>query len=230
LAYPGAEIPLLGKWLARTLVGIADPETGVLLPEGYNALGAMHGTIMVFLGVVPLAVGGFGNYVMPLQIGAPDMAFPRLNMASYWVYLSGGIVMMSSFFMEGGAANSGWTSYAPLAVTATRGQTVWLIGMVLLITSSLLGSVNFIVTILHMRVKGLSMFRLPFFVCAQFVTSFLLLLAFPPLEAAGIMQLMDRVLHTSFFMPEGLVVSGQLLANQGYSGGGSPLLWQHLFW
>jgi cytochrome c oxidase subunit 1 len=230
LAYPGAEIPLLGKWLARTLVGIADPETGVLLPEGYNALGAMHGTIMVFLGVVPLAVGGFGNYVMPLQIGAPDMAFPRLNMASYWVYLSGGIVMMSSFFMEGGAANSGWTSYAPLAVTATRGQTVWLIGMVLLITSSLLGSVNFIVTILHMRVKGLSMFRLPFFVWAQFVTSFLLLLAFPPLEAAGIMQLMDRVLHTSFFMPEGLVVSGQLLANQGYSGGGSPLLWQHLFW
>jgi cytochrome c oxidase subunit 1 len=230
LAYPGEGIPLIGQWIGRNLVGIADKATGVLSPEGYNSLGAMHGTIMVFLGIVPLAVGGFGNYVMPLQIGAPDMAFPKLNMASYWVYFVGGVVMLSSFFMEGGAANSGWTSYAPLSVTATTGQTVWLLGMVLLITSSLLGSVNFIVTIVQLRVKGLTFFRLPFFVWAQFVTSFLLLLAFPPLEAAGVMQLMDRLMHTSFFMPDGLVVSGQLMSEKGYSGGGSPLLWQHLFW
>ena len=164
---------------------------------------------------------------MPLQIGAPDMAFPKLNMASYWVYFVGGLVMLASFFVTGGAANSGWTSYTPLAVTATTGQTYWLIGMVFLITSSLLGSINFIVTIIQLRVKGLSFMRMPFFVHAQLVTSFLLLLAFPPLEAAGVMQLMDRLVGTSFFMPSGLVVSGQILE---YTGGGNPLLWQHLFW
>ncbi len=200
---------------------------GVMLPEFYNSFGAMHGTIMVFLGVVPLAVGGFGNYLVPLQIGAPDMAFPKLNAASYWCYFVGGVIMLVSFFVPGGAANSGWTSYAPLAVIATTGQTLWLFGMVALITSSLLGSVNFITTIIQLRANGLTFFRFPFFVWAQFVTSFLLLLAFPPLEAAGILQLMDRLAGTSFFMPSGLVVSGQVLE---VSGGGSPLLWQHLFW
>jgi len=200
---------------------------GIMLPEFYNSLGAMHGTIMVFLGVVPLAVGAFGNYVMPLQIGAPDMAFPKLNMMSYWVYFLGGVVMLASFFVPGGAANSGWTSYPPLSDIATTGQTVWLFGMVLLITSSLLGSVNFIVTVVQLRAKGLTFMRLPFFVWAQFVTSFLLLLAFPPLEAAGVLQLMDRLAGTSFFLPSGLVVSGEVLRN---TGGGSPLLWQHLFW
>jgi cytochrome c oxidase subunit 1 len=200
---------------------------GVMLPEFYNSFGAMHGTIMVFLGVVPLAVGGFGNYLVPLQIGAPDMAFPKLNAASYWCYFVGGVIMLVSFFVPGGAANSGWTSYAPLSVIATTGQTLWLFGMVALITSSLLGSVNFITTIIQLRANGLTFFRFPFFVWAQFVTSFLLLLAFPPLEAAGILQLMDRLAGTSFFMPSGLVVSGQVL---DVSGGGSPLLWQHLFW
>ena len=200
---------------------------GVMLPEMYNSFGAMHGTIMVFLGIVPLAVGAFGNYVVPLQIGAPDMAFPKLNMASYWVYVIGGIVMLSSFFLPGGAANSGWTSYPPLSDIATVGQTIWLTGMVFLITSSLLGSVNFIVTIVQLRAKGLTFMRLPFFVWAQLVTSFLLLLAFPPLEAASVLQLMDRLAGTSFFLPSGLVVSGQPLT---VSGGGSPLLWQHLFW
>ncbi len=200
---------------------------GVMQPEYYNSLGAMHGTIMIFLGVVPLGVGAFGNYVMPLQIGAPDMAFPKLNMMSYWVYFVGGVVMVISFFLPGGAANSGWTSYPPLSELATTGQTWWLVGMVFLITSSLLGSVNTIVTILQLRAKGLSFMRLPFFVWAQFVTSFLLLLAFPPLEAAGVLQLMDRVAGTSFFLPEGLVVSGERLLN---AGGGTPILWQHLFW
>ncbi|MBI4428038.1 MAG: cbb3-type cytochrome c oxidase subunit I [Ignavibacteriales bacterium] len=200
---------------------------GIMLPEFYNQLGAMHGTIMVFLGVVPLAVGAFGNYVVPLQIGAPDMAFPKLNAASYWSYFVGGVVMLVSFFVPGGAANSGWTSYSPLANTATTGQTFWLIGMVFLITSSLLGSVNFITTIIQLRAKGMTFMRLPFFVWAQFVTSFLLLLAFPPLEAAGILQLMDRLAGTSFFLPSGLVVAGQPLQ---VSGGGHPILWQHLFW
>ncbi len=200
---------------------------GVLLPETYNGLGSMHGTIMVFLAVVPLAVGAFGNYLVPLMIGAPDMAFPRLNMLSYWTYLAGGLVMVAGFFLPGGAANSGWTSYPPLANLATSGQTVWLAGMFLLITSSLLGSINIIVTILQLRAPGLTMMRLPFFIWAQLVTSFLLLLAFPPLQAAAVLQLMDRLAGTSFFMPSGLVVSGEALS---LSGGGSPLLWQHLFW
>ena len=200
---------------------------GTMLPEFYNELGAMHGTIMVFLGVVPLAVGGFGNFVLPLQIGAPDMAFPKINMASYWCLFLGGMTMLGSFFVPGGAAQSGWTSYAPLSVIAGTGQTWWLIGMIFLITSSLLGAVNFITTTIQLRAKGLTFMRFPFFVWAQFVTSFLLLLAFPPLEAAGVMQLMDRVAGTSFFLPSGLVVSGQVLAN---AGGGNPLLWQHLFW
>jgi cytochrome c oxidase subunit 1 len=221
IAYNGAPIPIIGG-----LLGDTRAPGGVMLPEFYNQLGAMHGTIMVFLGVVPLAVGGFGNFVMPLQIGAPDMAFPKLNMMSYWVYFLGGVVMLSSFFMTGGAAQSGWTSYPPLSVIAP-GQTMWLVGMIFLITSSLLGSINFIVTIVQLRAKGLSFMRLPFFVWAQFVTSFLLLLAFPPLEAAGVLQLMDRVAGTSFFMPSGLVVGNRVL---DVSGGGNALLWQHLFW
>src|SRR5512145_2539770 len=188
LAYPGAALPLIGQ-----LFGEARMPGGTMLPEFYNELGAMHGTIMVFLGVVPLAVGGFGNFVLPLQIGAPDMAFPRLNMLSYWSFFLGGITMLASFFVPCGAAQSGWTSYSPLANIAGAGQTWWLVGMVFLITSSLLGAVNFITTTIQLRAKGLTYFRFPFFVWAQFVTAFLLLLAFPPLEAAGILQLMDRV-------------------------------------
>jgi cytochrome c oxidase subunit 1 len=232
LAYPGAPIPLIGN-----LFGPDKAPGGVMLPEFYNMLGAMHGTIMVFLGVVPLAVGGFGNFVMPLQIGAPDMAFPKLNMMSYWVYFCGGVTMLVSFFMPQGAAQSGWTSYPPLSVINQGGQTLWLIGMVFLITSSLLGSVNFIVTIVQLRAKGLSFMRMPFFVWAQFVTSFLLLLAFPPLEAAGVLQLMDKLAGTSFFLPSGLVVANQVVTGvtgvaEGATraGGGNPILWQHLFW
>ena len=227
LAYPDTAVPIVGglvKWLA-TLNGFASD--GNLPADLYNVFGAMHGTIMIFLGVVPLVVGAFGNYVVPLQIGAPDMAFPKLNMASYWVYFVGGVIMLASFFLPGGAANSGWTSYPPLSDIATTGQTYWLIGMVFLITSSLLGSMNIIVTIVQLRAEGMTWMRLPFFVWSQFVTSFLLVLAFPPLEAAGFFQLMDRVFGTSFFLPSGLVVGGEAL---NVSGGGSPLLWQHLFW
>ena len=222
MAFPGQPIPFIGS-----LLGATRAPGGVMLPDFYNELGAMHGTIMVFMGIVPLAVGAFGNFVLPLQIGAPDMAFPRLNMLSYWCYFVGGLVMLASFLLPGGAAQSGWTSYSPLADIASTGQTAWLIGMVFLITSSLLGSINFIVTTIQLRCRGLSFFRLPFFVWAQFVTAFLLLLAFPPLEAAAVLQLMDRVAHTSFFLPSGLVVGGEVLER---SGGGSPLLWQHLFW
>src|SRR5256885_600899 len=223
LAYPGRPLGWVGKLLGENAM-----PGGVMAPEFYNQLGAMHGTIMVFMGIVPLAVGAFGNYVVPLQIGAPDMAFPRLNMASYWAFLPGGLLMLYSFFLPGGAAQSGWTNYPPLSVlTQVPGQTLWLVAMVLLITSSLLGSINFIVTIVQLRAKGLGFWRLPFFVHAQFVTAFLLLLAFPPLEAASVLQLMDRLAGTSFFLPTGLVVSGEQLK---VAGGRSPLLWQHLFW
>ena len=217
LAYPETPVPYIGGLLG---------ETGILMPEIYNMLGAMHGTIMIFLGVVPLAVGAFGNYIVPLQIGAPDMAFPKLNAASYWSYFIGGVIMLASFFLPEGAARSGWTSYPPLSIFET-GQTAWLIGMVFLITSSLLGSMNIIVTIVQLRAPGLTWFRLPFFVWGQFVTAFLLVLAFPPLEAAAVLQLMDRVAQTSFFLPSGLVYSG---AAVDVYGSGSPLLWQHLFW
>ncbi len=237
IAHPMKAIPFIGSFL-HSIVGstMASPvkdAAGAVIgyaitPELYNSFGAMHGTIMVFLGVVPLAFAAFGNYVVPLMIGAPDMTFPRINMASFHAFFLGGVVMLVSFFIPGGAAQAGWTSYSPLATTIpTNGQAFWLVGMVLLITSSLLGAVNFIATIIQLRAPGMTWMRLPFFVWAQFVTAFILLLAFPPLEAAGLLQLMDNVAHTSFFLPTGLAVGGQL-AN--VSGGGSPLLWQHLFW
>ncbi|MCS7089312.1 MAG: cbb3-type cytochrome c oxidase subunit I [Verrucomicrobiota bacterium] len=226
IAHPGEPIPLVGWFLEKVLGSPAS--RGIMSPDLYNMFGAMHGTIMVFLAIVPLAVGAFGNYLVPLMIGANDMAFPRLNMISYQLYFLGGVVMLASFLIPGGAAQAGWTSYSPLAtVIPTDGQTFWLIGMVLLITSSLLGSINIITTIVQLRAPGLTWMRLPFFVWAQLAASFLLLLAFPPLEAAGIMQLMDKVAGTSFFLPTGLAVGG---ATAQISGGGSPLLWQHLFW
>jgi len=227
MAYDGQAVPFIGPML-EALLGNNVAPGGVMSAELYNVFGAMHGTIMVFMGIVPAAFAAFGNYVVPLQIGAVDMAFPRVNMASFWAFFFGCVVMTVSFFIPGGAAQAGWTSYSPLAsIIPTDGQTYWLIGMVLLITSSLLGAVNFLATIINMRAPGMTWLRLPFFVWAQFITAFLLLLAFPPLEAAGILQLMDRVLETSFFLPTGLVVGGQ---DVDVSGGGSPLLWQHLFW
>src|SRR6266498_997965 len=235
LAYPGQALPVIGKWLPY-IFGAGSMPDGKMTPDFYNSLGAMHGTIMIFAGVVPLAFAAFGNFVVPLQIGAPDMTFPKVNAASFWAFGVGGVIMLISFFVPGGAAKSGWTSYTPLSDISDKGpgfhpflngQTLWLVGFIFLITSSLLGAINFITTIIQLRAKGLTWMRLPFFVWSQFVTAFLLLLAFPPLEAAIIMQWMDRVADTSFFLPSGLVVNG---APVSISGGGSPLLWQHLFW
>jgi cytochrome c oxidase subunit I len=223
LAYPGEANPTI-SWVSQENPFMPG---GVIGPDFYNSLGAMHGTIMVFLAVVPMLVGAFGNYIVPMQIGAREMAFPRLNMLSFWLYFAGGLIMLFSFLLPEGPANSGWTSYPPLSIFASDGQTIWLIGMAFLINSSLVGSINMIATIIQLRVPGLTFFRMPFFVWSQLVAAFLLLLAFPPLEAAAIFQLSDRLLDTSFFLPSGLVISGQV---QEVSGGGSPLLWQHLFW
>ncbi len=235
IAYPNEPVPTWMSWVFSDNWQGRWLTDGKVTGETYNMFGAMHGTIMVFLGVVPLGFGAFGNYVTPLQIGAPDMAFPKLNCASYWLYLIGGIMMCGSFFLESGTAKSGWTNYPPLSSLADAqhpnqfftGQTQWLLGLVMLISSSLLGSVNFITTIINLRAKGMTWMRLPFFVWAMLVTGFLLLLAFPPLEVAGIMQVVDRTFGSSFFQPTGLV-SGEGI--EGFAGGGSPLLFQHLFW
>jgi cytochrome c oxidase subunit I len=229
LAYPGKPLPIIGKLFGSSMPG------GVMTPDFYNSLGAMHGTIMVFLGIIPVAFGGFGNYIVPLQIGAPDMAFPKVNMFSYWAFVLGGVTLLGSFFLPMGAAASGWSSYTPLADieqlghghSILTGQSFWLIGMVFLATSSVLGAINFITTIVQLRARGMTWLRLPFFVWTQLIAAFLLLLAFPPMEAGTIMQLMDRVAGTSFFLPSGLVVNGQRML---VAGGGAPLLWQHLFW
>src|SRR5256714_2683804 len=219
LAFPGQALPVIGNALGH-FFGPGSMPDGKMTPEFYNSLGAMHGAIMIFAGVVPLAFAAFGNFVVPLQIGAPDMTFPKVNAASYWAFVVGGIIMLVSFFVPGGAAKGGWTSYTPLGVIADtgpnfnpffNGQTLWLLGFIFLITSSLLGAINFITTIIQLRAPGLTWMRLPFFVWAQFVTAFLLLLAFPPLEAAVVMQLMDRLASPSFFMPSGLGVNGAAL-------------------
>jgi len=224
LAWPGQPLP---AWLVPML-GEANAPGGIMLPEFYNQLVAMHGSVMVFLAVVPLAAAAFGTYFVPLQIGANAMAFPRLSAVSFWLYLAAGLVMLASFFVEGGAANSGWTSYVPLAVIATAGQNFWLAGIILIGMSSMLGAINMLVTIVQGRAPGLTWMKLPFFVWSQLVTALLLLLAFPALQAAAVLQLMDRLAGTSFFMPAGLVIGGVPL--QGVMGGGNPLLWQHLFW
>jgi cytochrome c oxidase subunit I len=187
----------------------------------------MHGSVMIFLAVVPMLVGGLGSYLVPLQIGAAGLAFPRVSALGYYAYLAAGLVMTASFALPGGAANSGWTSYPPLAVIATSGQTAWLVGILLLGVSSTAGAINIIATVVAYRAPGLTLMRLPFFVWAQTVTALLLLLAFPALQAAAIFQMMDRVAGTSLFLPSGLAVSNTPLV---VSGGGNPLLWQHLFW
>ena len=222
LAWPGQPIPI-----ATAIFGETNAPGGILLPEFYYQLVAMHGSVMIFLAVVPLLTGALGSYLVPLQIGAPGLAFPRLSRLAFLLYLAAGLVMAASFALPGGAANSGWTSYPPLSIIASSGQTVWLAGVLMLGASSTLLSLTILATIVAYRAPGLTLLRLPFFVWAQAVTALLLLLSFPPLQAAAVFQLMDRVAGTSFFLPSGLAVSNTPLA---VSGGGNPLLWQHLFW
>ena len=204
--------------------GTVLPETmapgGILLPEFYNSLVTMHGTIMIFFAIMPLLVGLFGNLLIPLQVGAPDMAFPRLNMASFWLAVPAGILMMASFAVEGGAAGAGWTSYAPLSASGEYtgvylGQQLWLVSLTILGFSSLAGAVNYITTVVNMRAPGMTWFRIPLATWALFITSVLVLLAIPILAGALIMLLFDQTIGTAFFLPEA---------------GGEPLLWQHLFW
>ena len=218
LAWPTEEFPLVG---------------GIMTPEAYLSLVTMHGTIMVFFVLTTAPQGGFGNYILPIQIGAADMAFPWLNMLSFWVTFLAFGVMLAAFFVSGGAPISGWTGYPPLSAVGEvagpglgLGQTLWIVSLAIFCAGALLGALNFIATTLDLRAKGMSLMRMPLTVWAWFVTAILGLLAFGVLLAAGILLLMDRTLGTSFFIPGGLVISEQIISHKG----GSPLLWQHLFW
>jgi cytochrome c oxidase subunit 1 len=208
------------------------PWFGDIKPETYLTLLTMHGTIMVFFVLTTAPQGGFGNYFLPIQIGAADMAFPRLNMMSFWVTFLAFVAIIAAFFVTGGAPLSGWTNYTPLSAIPSAGpgeglgEDLWLISIALFCVASLLGALNFITTTLDLRAKGMSMMRLPLTCWTWFVTAILGLLAFGVLLAAGVLLLLDRNLGTSFFVPGGLVVSGEMIKHKG----GSPLLWQHLFW
>ena len=214
LAWPETAVPGL-KWLPEPYA-----YDGIIPPQTYNMLFTIHATLMIFFVVMPIMVGCFGNFLIPLMIGARDMAFPTLNMLSFWVGLLAGLVMLAGFFVPGGHAAAGWTAYAPLSAKAAYtgvnwGQNLWIISLLILGVSSLMGSINYITTIVNMRAPGMSYFRMPLIIWSLFITAVLLLLALPVLTAALAMLLFDRALGTSFFLPEG---------------GGEPLLWQHLFW
>jgi len=228
LALPGHTWPFLSKLFPGLY------QEGVLLPERYLSLVTMHGTVMIFFVISLALVSSFGNFVIPLQVGARDMAYPFLNMLSYWTVVPACLLMLGSFFAPDGAAGSGWTAYPPLSALSEAapgsglGQTLWILAMALWIASFTMGGLNFITTILNLRARGMSMRRMPLATWTFFIASVIGILCFPALTAAAIMLLLDRVGATSFFLPSGLVVAGQLLSYRG--GGGSPLLFQHLFW
>ena len=213
-------------WPTATL-----PFLGEIKPETYLSLLTMHGTIMVFFVLTTAPQGGFGNYFLPIQIGAPDMAFPVLNMLSFWTTFLGFIVLLAAFVVTGGAPLHGWTGYAPLSALQSAGPgeglgaDLWITSIAIFCIGALMGALNFITTTLDMRAKGMTMMRMPLTVWAWFITAILGLLAFGVLLSAGILLLMDRNLGTSFFVPL-VTVNGQLTGHKG----GSPLLWQHLFW
>ena len=215
LIWPGASLPFIGE----------------IKPETYLSLLTMHGTIMVFFVLTTAPQGGFGNYFLPIQIGAADMAFPVLNMLSFWVTFLAFMVLLAAFFVTGGAPLHGWTGYPPLSALQSAGTgeglgaDLWVISIALFCLGALMSALNFITTTLDMRARGMSLMRMPLTCWAWFITAILGLLAFGVLLSAGILLLLDRNAGTSFYVPL-VVVNGQVAAHKG----GSPLLWQHLFW
>jgi cytochrome c oxidase subunit 1 len=225
LAWPEEGFPImeafLGKWA---------PD-GVMDPNIYLALVTIHGTIMVFFVLTAGLSGTFSNLLIPLQIGARDMASGFLNMLSYWMFFVSSVIMVVSIFVESGPAAAGWTIYPPLSALpqavpgSGMGMTLWLVSMTLFIASSLLGALNYIVTVLNLRTKGMSMTRLPLTIWAFFVTAIIGVLSFPVLLSAALLLLFDRSMGTSFYLSD-IMVQGEVLSNSG----GSPVLFQHLFW
>jgi cytochrome c oxidase subunit 1 len=192
------------------------PNNHVVVRNSYNEVVTIHGTTMIFLVIVPI-LAGFGNFLVPLMIGARDMAFPRLNALSYWLYLLGGIVLYLSFFAKGGAASAGWTSYVPLSTMHSpgNGQDLWILSLHILSISSLVGAINFVVTITNMRAPGMSWMRMPLFVWSIFTYAWMLILVLPTLSAGLTLMLLDRQVGTHYF---------------DAAHGGSPILYQHVFW
>jgi cytochrome c oxidase subunit 1 len=236
LGWPGAEIPILGKLFWPGSAGHKMP------PEAYNMFFSMHASVMIFFVIIPYLTGAFGNFTIPLMIGAPDMAFPKLNMMSYWFMWPAIAVILVSFFVDGGAAAAGWTSYptlssvtmpagdgfqSPAAPNSGHGQIFWLLALVFVGVSSMMGSVNYLTTIINMRAPGMTLFRMPMTIWAMFITAILQAMALPVLTVALILQLLDKTLNTSFFLPPGGLPFGNWSTGPG---GGQALLWQHLFW
>jgi len=226
LAWPGESSDFLSFFLGESWA-----PGGVLKEDMYLGLVTIHGTIMVFFLLTGGLSGTFSNLLIPLQIGARDMASGLLNMLSYWFFFISSIIMLVSLFIETGPASSGWTIYPPLSALPQAiggsglGMTLWLASMTLFIVSSLLGSLNYIVTVLNLRTKGMSMTRMPLTIWAFFVTAILGVLSFPVLFSAVLLLMMDRLAGTSFYLSD-IIVGGEMLANHG----GSPILYQHLFW
>ncbi len=207
---------------------------GQISPEFYTMLFTMHATVMIFLVIIPILAGAFGNFLIPLMIGADDMAFPTLNMLSYWFMWPAIFFFGLSFLFDGGPA-AGWTSYPVLSAIAEAApgsgmaQTMWLLGLTFVGVSSMMGSVNYMTTIINMRAPGMTLFRMPLTIWGMFITAILQAFALPVLTAAGFMLLFDRLpfsIHSCFFIPNGLLINN----SEPTVGGGQPLLWQHLFW
>lgn len=226
LGFPGIDLewmrPMLGNWIT---------ETGQLDTEFYLALVTMHGTIMVFFVLTAGLSGTFSNFLIPLQIGARDMASGFMNMLSYWFFFLSSVIMFISLFIETGPAGGGWTIYPPLSALPQAisgsglGMTLWLVSMVFFIASTLLGGINYITTIINLRTQGMSFTRLPLTIWAFFLTAILGLLSFPVLVAAALLLVFDRSFGTSFYLSD-IYIGGEALPNSG----GSPILFQHLFW
>ncbi|WP_205945058.1 cytochrome c oxidase subunit I [Pedobacter psychrodurus] len=225
LAWPDQNFPFLETFLGKWAEG------GRIKPDFYLALVTIHGTIMVFFVLTAGLSGTFSNLLIPLQIGARDMASPFLNMLSYWFFFMACVIMMSSFFIQTGPASGGWTVYPPLSVVAKAmpgsglGMTLWLVSMVLFVASSLMGGINYVSTILNMRTKGMDLWKMPLTIWAFFLTAILGILSFPVLVAGVVLMVFDRSFGTSFYLSD-IVMGTDILPNEG----GSPILWQHLFW
>ncbi len=222
-------VALVLSWLMRLQLGFPG-SVELIDPDHYYQFMTMHGMIMVVYLLTALFLGGFGNYLIPLMIGARDMVFPYVNMLSYWTYLLSVLVLVASFFAPGGPVGAGWTLYPPQAILpGTPGQEwgiiLMIVSLVIFIVAFTMGGLNYVTTVLQGRTRGMTMMRLPLSVWGIFVAAILGLLAFPALFVGGVMMLLDKLLTTSFFMPDIISMGEQL----GY-GGGSPLLFQHLFW
>ena len=226
LAWPGESSDFLSFFLGEKWA-----PNGVLKEDMYLGLVTIHGTIMVFFLLTGGLSGTFSNILIPLQLGARDMASGFLNMLSYWMFALSSVIMLISLFVESGPAMAGWTVYPPLsalpqAVSGSGlGMTLWLVSMTIFIASSLIGSLNYIVTIINLRTQGMTMTRMPLTIWAFFVTAILGVLSFPVLLSAALLLTMDRLMGTSFYLSD-IIVGGEMLTNHG----GSPILYQHLFW